>query len=182
MLNSTPRNSHYNQGLYVPNNKDKVIKMNSQGGLFYRSSWEKKIMIWLDNNTKVSKWGAECIKIPYNSIEMLEDGVTGTRELGTKERCYYPDFYYELIKEDGSTKKVVAEIKPKKEFELACQFLSEDFKVKDNLSIKGLKNLEYDFKNAQKNAAKWTTMIEWCNKKGFEFIIITEDHLNKYIK
>jgi hypothetical protein len=37
MLNSKPNNSQYHQGLYVPKNKDKVIKLNSQGGLFYRS-------------------------------------------------------------------------------------------------------------------------------------------------
>ena len=46
MINSAPSNSNYKQGLYVPNNKDKVIKLNSKGGLFYRSSWEKRIMIW----------------------------------------------------------------------------------------------------------------------------------------
>lgn len=43
MINSAPRqNKKYNQGLFVPKNKDKVIKLNSQGGLYYRSSLEKK--------------------------------------------------------------------------------------------------------------------------------------------
>jgi hypothetical protein len=176
MINSAPSNSNYKQGLYVPNNKDKVIKLNSKGGLFYRSSWEKRIMIWLDNKPEITKWGAECIIIPYISREMKDD------DLRNKERSYYPDFYYELKSSDGSIQKVVAEVKPHKDFEMACKFLSENIKIKDNLTVKGLKNLEYDFKMAQKNAAKWTTMIDWCQKKGFEFIIITEITLNNYLK
>ncbi len=42
MINSKPNNSAYNSGLYIPINKNKVLKLNEQGGLFFRSSWEKK--------------------------------------------------------------------------------------------------------------------------------------------
>jgi hypothetical protein len=42
MLNSKPNNSNYNQGNYIPQYKDKVLKLNNQGGIYYRSSWEKK--------------------------------------------------------------------------------------------------------------------------------------------
>ena len=56
MLNSKPNNTNYNQGNYIPKNKDKVIKLNTQGGVYYRSSWERKIMTWLDNNSNISKW------------------------------------------------------------------------------------------------------------------------------
>lgn len=180
MINSKPSNSHYKQGLFIPNNKEKVIKLNSNGGLFYRSSWEKKIMIWLDNKEEIIRWGAEGIEIPYISREMVE--IDGHSELKNKNRCYYPDFYYEMKLSDGRIKKVVAEVKPKKEYEMAYKFLSEEIKVDPNLSVKKLKNLEYDFKMGQKNAAKWSTMIDWCERKGLEFIIITEDHLNKYIR
>ena len=65
MFNSRPNNSNYHQGNYIPNNKDKVFKLNSGGGVYYRSSWELKIMTWLDNNPKIKMWGAECITIPY---------------------------------------------------------------------------------------------------------------------
>jgi hypothetical protein len=33
---------------------------------------------------------------------------------------------------------------------------------------------------AYKNKSKWETMIQWCNKKGFEFIIITEENLKRF--
>jgi len=65
MINNAPKNSSYHQGNFVPKNKDKVIKLNSQGGIYYRSSWELKIMTWLDGSEKVYKWGSECISIPY---------------------------------------------------------------------------------------------------------------------
>ena len=42
MINSKPNNPKYNQGLFTPKYKDKVIKLNNQGGLFYRSSLERK--------------------------------------------------------------------------------------------------------------------------------------------
>lgn len=41
MLNSVPNNDKYNQGNYVPKNKDKVLKLNAKGGVFFRSGWEK---------------------------------------------------------------------------------------------------------------------------------------------
>jgi len=46
--------------------------------------------------------------------------------------------------------------------------------------LKKLKSFEYDLKQAQKNRDKWQTMIKWCNKRGYEFIVITENHLKKF--
>ena len=65
MLNSQPKNKNYHQGNFIPKDKEKVLKLNSQGGIYYRSSWELKIMTWLDGSSSVTKWGAECMAIPY---------------------------------------------------------------------------------------------------------------------
>ena len=146
MLNSKPNNKNYNQGNYIPKNKDKVLKLNTQGGVYFRSSWEKKIMTWLDHNNNITKWGAECMRIPYQMTH-FDNG-----DSKVKEHCYYPDFYY-VMRIEGVLKQVVVEVKPQK---------------------------EYDLKMAYKNKTKWETMIAWCNKKGYEFIIITEDHLKKF--
>ena len=108
MLNSKPNNANYNQGNYIPKYKDKVIKLNTQGGVYYRSSWEKKIMTWLDNNKTITKWGAECMRIPYQMTH-FDNGDTKI-----KEHCYYPDFYYEMRMDDGRLKQVVVEVKPMK--------------------------------------------------------------------
>jgi hypothetical protein len=160
MLNSKPNNSNYNQGNYVPKNKDKVLKLNNNGGVYFRSSWEKKIMTWLDLNEKIIKWGAECMKIPYQMTH-FDNGDTRV-----KEHCYYPDFYYELKREDGSISKVVAEVKPYSE--------TIEPKLSSNPTAKQMKNFEYALKMYNKNLSKWTYMIEYCQRKGFEFIIITE--------
>jgi len=173
MLNSVPKNKNYHQGNFIPKNKDKVLKLNSQGGVYYRSSWELKIMTWLDNSEKVSKWGAECITIPYQMTH-FDNGDTKI-----KEHSYYPDFYYEMRTHDGTLKQVVVEVKPMKEYKMVQDLNEGRLSVPDK-GIKKLKNFEYDLKMAYKNKNKWETMIAWCNKKGYDFIIITEDHLKKF--
>jgi hypothetical protein len=174
MINSIPNNEKYHQGNYVPKNKEKVLKLNNLGGIFFRSSWEAKIMKWLDYNDKIIRWGAECLRIPYEIKELI-NGV-----LQIKTHSYYPDFYYELKLSDNSLKKVVAEVKPKNEYNDAVLFTEGKFEVPEKISSKKLKSLEYRFKMAQRNAEKWKTMINWCNLKGYDFIIITEDHLKKF--
>jgi hypothetical protein len=174
MLNSRPNNKNYNQGNYVPKNKDKVLKLNAQGGIFYRSGWEKKIITWLDNNVKIVKWGSECLRIPYQMTHVVNGDVR------IKEHSYFPDFYYEIQLSDGSIKHVVAEVKPKADYNDAIMFTEGKFQTPEKTSLKKLQSLEYKFKMAQKNAEKWQTMIKWCEKKGYDFIIITEDHLKKF--
>lgn len=169
MINSAPRsNNSYKQGLYIPKNIDKLIKLNDKGGIYYRSGLEEKMMIYLDRNEKIVKWGAECIKIPYTKTEWKNSD----SELKTTYHNYYPDFYYELIKEDGSISKVVAEVKPH------SQTIEPTLKH-INPTAKQLRNFEYDIKEWNRNLSKWTEMINFCEKKGMEFIIITEKYLNR---
>jgi hypothetical protein len=172
MLNSKPNNSNYNQGNYIPKNKDKVIKLNTQGGVYFRSSWEKKIMYWLDMKSEITKWGAECLQIPYQMTH-FDNGDTKV-----KSHIYHVDFYYEM-RINGELKQIVAEVKPMKEYKMV-QALNEGRLEVPDKGTKKLKNFEYDLKMAYKNKQKWETVIEWCNKKGYTFIIITEDHLKKF--
>ena len=173
MLNSKPNNSKYHGGNYVPKNKDKVLKLNTQGGVYYRSSWEKKIMYWLDNKKEIIKWGAECMRIPYQMTHF------NNGDMKVKEHSYYPDFYYEMRNSDGVLKQVVVEVKPMKEYKMV-QLLKEGKLEVPEKGIKKLKSFEYDLKMAYKNKNKWETMIKWCDKKGYDFIIITEEHLKKF--
>ena len=166
MLNSAPKQpGKYKQGLYLPRNTNKVIKLNSQGGLYYRSGLEQKMMIYLDTNERIIHWGAEHIRVPYTKTEWVSE----TQEYKTTEHGYYPDFYYELQKSDGSVSRVVAEVKPSSE--------TMEPKLNEKPTAKQLKNFEYSLKMYNKNLSKWRAMIEYCERKGFEFIIITEQHL-----
>ncbi len=107
-------------------------------------------------------WGSENLKVPYTKTEWLSEA----QEYKTSEHTYYPDFYYELKREDGSISKVVAEVKPYSE--------TIEPVLKQNPTAKQLKNFEYALKMYNKNLSKWSYMIDYCQKKGFEFIIITE--------
>jgi hypothetical protein len=172
MQNVLSNNKRFHQGVYIPKNKDKVVKLNSQGGLVYRSSWEKTFMIWLDNKTDITRWGAECISIPYQKTHYFGE------DLKIKTHTYYSDFYYEQTRPDGTKRRVVVEVKPLKEFNMVIALQEGRLTVPDD-NMKKLKNFEYDLKMAYTNQQKWNTMIEWCKIKGYEFIIITEDHIKK---
>jgi hypothetical protein len=124
-------------------------------------------MVYLDNNEKIVFWGSENIKIPYQKTEWVSE----SQEYRTTEHTYYPDFYYELKREDGSLSKVVAEVKPYSE--------TIEPVLKSNPTSKQLKNFEYALKMYNKNLSKWSYMIDYCQKKGFEFIIITEKLLGQ---
>jgi len=166
MINSAPKQpTKYKQGLYLPKNKDKIIKLNSQGGLFYRSGLEQKMMIYLDTNENIIFWGAEHLRVPYTKTEWVYE----SQEYKTTEHGYYPDFYYELKRSDNTVSRVVAEVKPYSE--------TIEPRMPDKPTAKQLKNFEYALKMYNKNLSKWKAMIEYCERKGFEFIIITEQHL-----
>ena len=164
MLNSRPdKNEKYQNGLYIPNNKEKIIKLNDDGGLYYRSSIEYKLMTYLDYNDNVRVWNTELIKIPYlkNTFNNY------IKEMETSEHIYYPDFYYEFKKPNGEISKVVAEVKP----------YSSTIKpvLPKKQTAASLRNFEYAIKEYSKNCDKWRYCIEWCRIKGFEFVIITEE-------
>lgn len=162
MINNKPNNKKYHQGLFIPKNPDKLIQKNSEGGVYYRSGLEQKMMIYLDNNDSILHWGSENFKVPYT----LKKYDTILLEYKETQHCYYPDFYYEQLQNNGSITKVVAEVKPYSNV--------IEPKLSANPTSKQVKNFEYELNMYNKNLNKWTYMIDFCKKKGFEFIIITE--------
>ena len=86
------RKSKYKQGYVRP---DSCKKYFGSGPIIYRSSYERKFIVWLESNKRVARWTSEAISIPYKYI----DG---------KIHRYYPDYYVEMV--DG--RKFIIEIKP----------------------------------------------------------------------
>lgn len=82
------RKSHYHRGTHTSP---------IAGECKYRSGWEQKYMVHLDENFEVAKWSYEKLVIEYVSNQKTK-----------KVRKYYPDFQIEY--KDG--RKVVVEIKP----------------------------------------------------------------------
>lgn len=149
----------YHQGLYVPKNINKVIKLNDKGGIYYRSGWELRVMSWLDHNPEVVKWGPEIIEIQYYD------------SVGQSHR-YYPDFYVEMTTDDPHNyKRMVLEIKPYKETVLP--------QPPKNANAKALESYEYTLKQYTKNMHKWQRAKEFCDARAINFFIVTEHYINK---
>lgn len=88
-------NGRYKQGYIDPNSCKKLFPQLKHDRIIYRSSYEKKFIMWLEGNKNIKHWGSECVKIPY----LMADG---------KPHNYYPDYFVETV--DGEC--WVVEIKP----------------------------------------------------------------------
>jgi len=142
------KNSKYVQGIFIPRNKNKFIGSKA----IYRSSLELRFMKFCDTNDKVIKWGSENVIIPY------------LNPLDGKVHRYFVDNFVQ-IQEGDKVKRYLVEIKPSSQL----QPPKTKYRKKSNLI--------YEQTMYVTNQAKWQAAREWCNKKGLEFIIITEKHL-----
>lgn len=121
--------------------------------IVYRSSYELKMMNFLDVNSHILEWSSESVVISYIS------------PVDNRRRNYYTDFFVKLYDENTkSVKGLILEVKPKK-------FLTPPKYRKTNSYIKEVK--EY-----LKNKAKWDAARKYCEGRNVEFKIITEDNLN----
>ncbi len=122
--------------------------------IIYRSLWERKFMVYCDTSDNIIEWGSEEIIIPYLSPW---DG---------RMHRYFPDFYIKVKQHDGSVKKFIIEVKPKKQ----CSPPEKTPKRKTKKWFKEVKTWGV-------NSAKWKYATNWCENNGMEFKILNEDHL-----
>jgi len=111
-------------------------------------------MVYCDTNNSVLEWGSEEIIIPYLS------------PLDGRVHRYFPDFYIKIRQRNGSIKKMIIEIKPKKQ----C-------KPPKPVTRKTRKWLN-EIKTYSINEAKWKSATKWCKNYDMEFKILNEDHLD----
>ena len=71
--------------------------------IVYRSLWERRFMVYCDNNDKIIEWGSEELIIPYRS------------PLDKKVHRYFPDFYIKYLNKEGNVVREIIEVKPKKQ-------------------------------------------------------------------
>ena len=138
----------YHQGWFYPKNKEKFLGDKA----FYRSGLELKFMRWCDDNTNVLKWGSENVIVPYIS------------PLDNRVHKYYVDNFV-VIKEGTKITKYLIEIKP------SGQTKPPTTKYKKRF------HLLYEQARYAVNSSKWKFAKEFCLKKGWQFLIITEEHL-----
>ena len=108
----------------------------------------------LDLNENILEWSSEEIALPYKSP--LDDRI----------HKYYPDFYVKERLSDGTIKKYIIEIKPKKQT------------LEPKVPKRKTKGYLYEVMEYAKNQSKWNSAREYCKDHGYEFKILTEDDLN----
>ena len=137
---------NYKQGKYFPRLPSKY-KGNPRN-IIYRSSWERKFMLWCDQTPSVQEWGSEEIAVPYISPV---DG---------KRHRYYPDFYVKV-----NNKKYMVEVKPFRQ--------TKEPKTQKKVT----KRYITEVVTWSVNKAKWKAASEFCKDYGWEFMLITEKEL-----
>lgn len=141
------------KGKYRPSNKSKY--KGDPNSIIYRSLWERKFMVYCDTNSDIIEWGSEEIIIPYVS------------PIDGKRHRYFPDFYIKTVNGD----KYLIEIKPKR------------YTKPPKKSSRATKRFIYESHEWGRNQAKWEAAKHICDRNGWTFLILTEDHLktHKYL-
>lgn len=138
-------------GRFSPSNPAKYL--GDFRNIIYRSSWECKVMNWLDKNPSIIAWGSEELTVPYKSPV---DG---------RYHRYFPDFVVKVRTKENTLKTMMLEVKPKK------QTLPPEPKKRKT------KQYINEVATWGVNQAKWKAAKEYCLDRGWEFRVLTEEHL-----
>ena len=121
--------------------------------VFYRSLWERRFMVYCDNNPNILEWGSEEIIIPYKS------------PLDKKVHRYFPDFFIKYKNSSGKIIREIIEVKPKRH-------LSPPKEPK-----RKTKRYLGEVNTYIINQAKFKAAEEFCKDRKLGFRILTEEHL-----
>lgn len=136
------------KGKFKPANPEKYT--GNPENIIYRSSWELKVMKYLDTNPNVIYWASEELFIPYIS------------PVDQREHRYFPDFIIKTKKKDGNLETYMIEIKPEIQT-----------KAPEKRSKRTRKFLN-EIATYSVNQAKWRAADIYCQKKGWKFMVLTE--------
>ena len=143
------------KGWFTPKNPNKY-KGDSKN-VVYRSSWELRVMKWLDENPSVIWWASEELIIKYKS------------PIDQKMHRYFPDFYLKKKNIEGKIETVVIEVKPKNQVVPPTVV-----KTKTN---KPTKRYVREVMTYGVNEAKWKAAQAFCEDRKWKFMIMTESEL-----
>ena len=139
------------KGRYSPKNPGKY--KGDPTGIIYRSLWERKLMVYLDENKSIIQWSSEEIAIPYIS------------PLDNRYHRYFPDFYIKAVDKNGNIVEQLLEVKPRKET------------IEPTKKKRITKQYITEVTTWGKNQAKWKAAEEYCLDRGWQFKLITEKEL-----
>lgn len=139
------------KGTFKPKNPHKY--KGNPTNIIYRSSWELKLMMYLDDTPNIISWGSEEIIIPYRS------------PIDNKIHRYFVDFVVTKINSNGLKETMLIEVKPLKQ--------TKPPKKQKKIT----KTYITEVKTWGINEAKWKAANEYCKDRKWSFHIFTEVEL-----
>jgi hypothetical protein len=110
-------------------------------------------------NDKVINWSSEPLEIKYWSRK------------DNKAHKYYPDFYFKQLQPDGNKLEYIVEIKPKSQ-------ITKPIPPKKH-SKKSIESYKFLAEQYIVNMDKYAAAVEFCEGRGYKFIVLTEDTILK---
>lgn len=110
-------------------------------------------MKWCDTNSSILEWGSETTVIPYKS------------PVDNKIHRYFVDFYIKVKNKDGLIKKYLVEIKPEKFTKPPAIPKVQTKRFIEEVFLYGT------------NQAKWKQANQFCEDRGWQFLVLTEKDL-----
>jgi len=144
--------SNYHSGKFTPKNPKKY--RGNVHNIQFRSGWELKMMIWLDENPNVIAYASEEIAIQYQ------------HPFKGRTARYFPDFIADIKDIDGKIQRYLIEIKPEKE---TIQPIKK--------SRQKTKTWMYAEATWAINQKKWEAAQRFCAANNMKFKLITEREL-----
>jgi hypothetical protein len=134
-------------GKFKPKHPDKYN--GDATNVIFRSSWELKVMQWLDLSENVVWWSSEELAIKYfNPID-------------NKIHRYFPDFIVKIKRKDGTVTTYVLEVKP-------------EYQTKQPVKKRQTQRFIKESVTYVVNQSKWKAATEFCKDHGWVFKILTE--------
>ena len=143
------------KGRFTPKNPSKY--KGDPTKVIYRSSWEARVMKYLDENPNVLQWQSEEVIVPYVS------------PIDGKYHRYFPDFVIKIRDKYDNIAVKMIEIKPSSQ--------SKPPQVKQKGQRTTRKYLQ-EVMTWGVNQAKWTAATEYCADRKWQFVVLTEKDLN----
>ena len=137
------------KGWFTPRNPNKY--KGDAKNIVYRSSWELRVMKYLDEQPNVVWWASEELPIPYKS------------PVDQKVHRYFPDFIARIRQIDKEI-TVVMEVKPFNQTQLPKQ------KRRTQKFLQEVATYAI-------NQEKWRAADLFCKEHGWKFMLITEKEL-----
>jgi hypothetical protein len=138
------------KGRFLPQNPQKYA--GDANNIIWRSTWEKRVMEWLDRSDNVVYWASEELVIKYYS------------PIDNKIHRYFPDFTVKIKKKDGTVMTHVLEVKP-------------EYQTRQPVMKRKTKRFLEEQVTYIVNQSKWKAATEFCKDRGWVFQILTEKDL-----